>query len=351
MKKTAMVSAGVLMAALLAGCAPAEPTSAPSVLEGCEGATIGDSIPQASDPGLNLISQGFVAEAKARGAEVVSADANLEVNQQLADVDGFVQRGVDAVTAWPMDGTALRPALERADAAGIVLVTQQTPEGVKTATNVQFDAHGAGVALALYLGDQLGSGAKVAAIVGPQQVDSFRSMAEGFAEGAATAGLDVVETQANSELSPQKSAEIAEQLRTRYGDELDGIYDALSYTALGAASAKTPDFAPVIVTYGGGAETNEAIADGRFTAAIDVLNPLIGRAKAWVVCQRLAGEELPGTMEVPFLIVDESNVAEMPTDAEQLKADVDFEALVDADGNRIAYNGITLPELAGGAAK
>src|SRR5690606_41108459 len=137
-----------------------------------------------------------------------------------------------------------------------------------------FDDRGAGAALATYLAEKLGRGAKVAAIIGPRQVDSFRNVAEGFAAGAEAAGLDVVETQNNPQLSPQKSAEITEQLRTLYGSELAGIFDTLNVTALASATVKDGDFNPLIVTYEGNEQTPKATKDARSTATGSVPNAL-----------------------------------------------------------------------------
>ena len=345
--KIGWMSAGLIGALLLSGCAAAQqPTNEAGTAEGCKGTVIGDSIPQASDPGLDVIRQGFVGEATAQGAEVLTADANLDVNKQLSDVDGFVQRGVDAVVAWPMDSTALRPALQRAADAGAAVVTHQTVGGISASTNVQFDDRAAGVALATYLAEKLGKGAKVAMISGPQQVDLFRNLAEGFEEGAKAASLDLVETQENAELAPQKSAEITEQLRTRYGSELAGIFDTLNVTALATATVRGEGFEPVVVTYQGNEETNQAIADGRLTATVDVANILVGRSAAWVVCQRLERKELPATVQVPFFVVDADNVGDVQTDADLLKADVTFSVEKTDSGDRIAYSGVDLPKSA-----
>lgn len=343
MRRTSLLSAAALAAVLAAGCSAAT-TSDDS--EGCGGAVIGDSIPQASDPGLTLIHEGLVVEAERNGAKVLTADANLDVNRQLSDIDSFIQRQADAVTAWPMDTTAVRPALQRADQQGMVVVTQQTPQGVDFATNLQFDDRGAGAALAAYLAEKLGPGAKVAAIIGPQQVDSFRNLAEGFAAGAEAAGLDVVETQNNPQLSPQKSAEITEQLRTRYGSELAGIFDTLNVTALASATVKDGDFNPLIVTYEGNEETRKAIEDGRITATVYVPNVLVGRTKTWAICERLAGEELPDNIRVPYLIADQDNVADIPSEAEQLEADLTFELERAGAVDRVSYGGIELPASA-----
>lgn len=347
MKKLIPLAAvAILASGLLAGCgkttdtAAAASGSAGSSSGGCQGATLGDSIPQESDPALTYIHQGFAAEAQKHGATVDSADANLNVNQQLSDIDSFIQRRVAAVSVWPMDGTAVRPALQRAQQAGITVVTQQTPSSVDSATNIQFDDKAIGADLAAYLGDKLGPGAKVAAIVGPQQVQLFKDIADGFAEGAAKAGLEVVDTQENAQLSPQKSVEIAQQWKSRYGADLKGVFDTLNVTALAAATTRGDGFDPLLVTYQGNAETQKAVEDGKLSAIAYVPNTLIGRAKAWVTCQRLAGVTVPSTVKVPYVVADKSNVGAIPSEDQQLNAGLDFS--LDADG-RIVYQGLDLP--------
>ncbi|TQO20061.1 ribose-binding protein [Rhodoglobus vestalii] len=350
MKTIGIGSVGVVIALFLSGCSASDgqQTADGGQQAGgsCEGAVIGDSIPQASDPGLSLTHNGFLKEAESRGAEVLAADANLDLNKQLSDVDGFTQRKMDAITVWPMDGTAIRPALQRAEEAGTLIVTHQTPESVDSATNMQFDDRGAGAALATYLAEKLGKGAKVAAIVGPQQVESFRNMAEGFAEGAADAGLEVVETYENSALSPQKSAEITEQLKALYGADLKGIFDAINVTALAVATVRGDDFQPLIVTYEGNEETRQAIQDDKIAATVYVGNTLMGRAKGWVVCEALAGETFPDQIEVPYLIIDKENVGALPTEDEQLEVELSFELESVGSGERLVYKGIDLPESA-----
>ena len=341
MRRAVGLAVAMAMAALMSGCGSGG-TGAAASTKGCEGAVIGDSIPQGSDPGLTLIHRGFESEAQARGAKVESADANLDVNKQLSDIDGFVQRGAQAVSVWPMDGTAVRPAMQRAEGRGLVVVTQQTPQTLDSATNVQFDDEAIGASLATYLAQKLGPGAKVAAITGPQQVELFRNLASGFARGAKAAGLDVVATQENAQLSPQKAAEITGQFKTKYGADLVGIFDTLNVTALATATVRGDGFEPVIVSYQGNTETQKAVEDGRLAAIAYVPNTIIGRAKAWAVCQKLAGKDLPSTITVPYLIADRANVAAIPTEDAQLKADLDF----GLDGDRVVYQGLELPKSA-----
>lgn len=348
-----LVASVAALLALTAACSTAEndgagPDSA-SADPGeatCEGKVIGDSIPQGSDPALSMVNDGFTQQAATYGMEVHSADANLDVNQQISDVDSFVQRGMDGLSIWPMDTQSLRASMERAQQEGLSVVTHQTLEGDRFTTNVQFDDFGAGRSAALYLGEQLEPGAQVAVITGPQQVDSFRNLAEGFLAGAEEAGLEVVDVQNNNELSPQASASMTEQFKTRYGSSLGGIFDSLNVTALASAAILDADFDPLIVTYEGSAETVQAIEDGRIAATIYVPNILSGRAKAWAFCQSFLGEELPRDIYIPHLIADADNVAALPTESGQAEAEVEFSLVEVGDRQMVDLGGMDLPESA-----
>src|SRR5699024_9172432 len=114
--------------------------------------------------------------------------------------------------------------------------------------------------------------------------------------------------------SPQKSAEITEELKSRYGADLAGIFDTINVTALASATVKGDDFKPLIVTYEANEETRAAIEDGRLAATVFVPDVLVGRSKAWAICQRLEGEQMPRHIESPYLIADEGNIKDVPTE-------------------------------------
>ncbi len=73
---------------------------------------------------------------------------------------------------------------------------------------------------------------------------------------------------------------------------------------------------------------------------------LVGRTKTWAICERLAGEELPDNIRVPYLIADQDNVADIPSEAEQLEADLTFELERAGAVDRVSYGGIELPASA-----
>src|SRR3954454_15879965 len=90
---------------------------------------IGDSIPQGSDPSLQIQAKALASAASAAHMKVLKVDANLDLNKQIADVDTLVQKRVKVLAIWPMDGKAIQPALARAKKAGVYVITQQTPTG------------------------------------------------------------------------------------------------------------------------------------------------------------------------------------------------------------------------------
>lgn len=118
-------------------------------------------------------------------------------------------------------------------------------------------------------------------------------------------------------------------------------------TALAAATLIDGDFDPLIVTYEGNEETRKAIVDGRLAATVYVGNVLVGRAKAWTVCEGLDGAELPTNIAVPYLIADESNIEAIPTDDDQLAAELTFELDESTSTSRMVFQGIEMPESAG----
>ncbi|MEL6807065.1 MAG: D-xylose ABC transporter substrate-binding protein [Pseudomonadota bacterium] len=59
---------------------------------------------------------------EAAGATYLSADAQSSATKQLADVESLITQGVDALIILAQDGSAIGPALDAAEAAGIPVI-------------------------------------------------------------------------------------------------------------------------------------------------------------------------------------------------------------------------------------
>lgn len=64
----------------------------------------------------------IVGALDAAGATYLSADAQSSATKQLADVESLITQGVDALIILAQDGSAIGPALDAAEAAGIPVI-------------------------------------------------------------------------------------------------------------------------------------------------------------------------------------------------------------------------------------
>lgn len=86
--------------------------------------------------GLNraqeAIMGGLVQRAEQKGWQVLRANANFSATQQAEQIDYFIDRGVDAVVAVPIDSKGIGVSVKKCKAAGIPFYTiDRAPEGVE----------------------------------------------------------------------------------------------------------------------------------------------------------------------------------------------------------------------------
>ena len=150
-----------------------------------------------SNPSVKANEDGVKAQAAKYGMEVVSTDANFNASKQISDIDTLIQRGVDAILMVPVNSQAVEPALQRARAKNIIVISREG-EGRDPWTSAfngtNFDSASAA---AFFMAKRLGRGAKVAVIDGNPSTGLLRARNEGFRDGAKKAGLDVVNSQVN----------------------------------------------------------------------------------------------------------------------------------------------------------
>jgi ribose transport system substrate-binding protein len=289
------------------------------------GGTVGFSVPQGADPALKLMERGIRAEAEKASIEVKTTDAALDVNKQLSDLDAFIQQRVDAIVVWPLDSQAVQPALERAKAANIPVVAVYTLAGGPYFTNLLIEGDSVGRSGARYLADQLGRGAKVAAVFGPPQVDQFREVAEGFQAGAKDQGLELVETQVDGKISSETAATIVQGFKQRHGSDLDGVFVSSETQSHGASATIGGDFRPQVATYGATDDVMKSLRDGQLSGVVHQNIVLIGRIAGWASAKAAAGEEIPTELRLDPPVIDRERAQAFPDTEQQLVKDYAFE--------------------------
>ncbi|WP_147254264.1 sugar ABC transporter substrate-binding protein [Pseudonocardia hierapolitana] len=128
--------------------------------------------------------------AVARNFEMLPlADANNDPAKQITDVTTLLGQGVDGIFIVVLDSEAIKPALDRAEAAGVpVVAVDQGPLAGKVAITVRGDSVLEGRHACEAIGEQMGGTGKVlelqgdlAGVIGVQRSKGFNDcMAEKF---------------------------------------------------------------------------------------------------------------------------------------------------------------------------
>lgn len=199
-----------------------------------------------------------------------------DLAQQVNLVEQMVARGVDAIVIAPADSKALIPALQRAQASGVLVInidnrldaTALAQAGL-TVPFVGPDNRAGARAVGEVLAAELPAGAPVAIIEGVPTAFNGQQRRAGFEDAMRAAGMEIVGVQAgNWELA--KANTIASAMLTRH-PQLAAILCANDSMALGAVAAVTAAGRPEvkIVGFDNISAVQPLLADGRILATAD----------------------------------------------------------------------------------
>lgn len=301
-------------ALLLSACGGPTPAagSAPAPEEGPAAIAVGYSLPL-PDPTYETLLAGVTADIEAAGGSVRSANAQFDPGKQISDIDSLVTQGVDVLIVGPLDPRAVRPALDRARAAGIEVIVQEGtagPDAYGDVATTTFTRNAdAARAAAEYLAEQVPDGA-VGVLAGPPVADVLVDRNTGFDEGAAAAGLTVLDRQEGNPQQPDVSGrQITDAWRTRFGAQMQGVLSYNDETAVGVASAVQGDFRPTIVSINGSEAGVELVRSGAVAATWSLVPAEYSHLLAWAAQEAAAGRELPPVINIEMPRIDAGNVA------------------------------------------
>jgi ribose transport system substrate-binding protein len=257
-----------------------------------EGFTIGVSNTLVGNGWREQMICSIKAEALASGVvdDVVVVNRDGGPTEQIADLEGLISQGVDAIILNPTDREALNSVIEAAIGQGIVVVSIDqavTAEGAYVATN---DQTAYGQVGAEWLFDQLGGEGKVVEMRGIDGVPADSDRHDGFNAALENyPGIEVV-AETFTGWDPSVGAQQALDLITT--SEVDGIWTSgVDYTVVEQFPAAAQDYVPIV-----GADNNgfveqliELEADG--LTGVAVTNPpAIGGVGASIAIAALLGE-------------------------------------------------------------
>ncbi|MGI9175762.1 MAG: sugar ABC transporter substrate-binding protein, partial [Rhodothermales bacterium] len=304
-------------------------------LGGCESSEErADADGQDGKPTIALIMKSLANEffaTMAEGAEAHHAahagEYDLVVNgirnesdlsQQVALVEQMIARGVDAVVIAPADSRALVPVLQKAEAAGLVVVNIDNKLDDETLAQAglalpfvgpdnQQGARLVGEALA----EQLQPGDEIAILEGIPTAFNAQQRRRGCEEAMQEAGVEVVDVQSGEWEQGKANTVASAMLREHPG--LDALLCSNDNMALGAAAAvkqagKGDQVA--VVGFDNIEAVQEMIRGGRVLATADQHADQLAVFGIEYALQILNGEATPKDKETPVDLVTADDLAE-----------------------------------------
>lgn len=176
------------------------------------------------------------------GVEAIILDAKGDVAQQISQIETLIQKKVDVMTVWPVNGKAVVPAVKKAYDAGIpVLIVNSLIDESGYDYVAGFagpDTYAEGENAAKGMIEALDGNGKVVELMGlPGYVTAIRRSG-GFQDYIKdnAPGIEIIATEP-ADWNRAKATQVMENLIVKFGDEIDGVYVADDNIGIGALNA------------------------------------------------------------------------------------------------------------------
>ena len=253
-----------------------------------------------------------------------------DLNRQVAIVSQLTAKGVDAIVLAPADSRGLVPAVEKAAAAGIVVVNIDNPldadrlaESRLAVPFVGPDNRAGARVVGEHLAEQLPPGSKVAILEGIPTAMNAVDRRAGFEDAMQAAGMEVVDVQ-TAEWDTVKAGQIATAMLSAHPDlaAILASNDSMALGALSAVKSKGRDAGTVgqgrvlVVGFDNIEAATAAVKDGRLLATADQHADELAVFGIEAALAQLAGEPVADRQTPVDLITAESLAAVASTGGE-----------------------------------
>lgn len=183
----------------------------------------------------------FNEHAQELGIKTIVTDAQLDPARQANQIRDLITQQVDVLIVWPANGKAVVPSLRQAHQANIpVVVSNATVDesGVKYQT-VYTGPHDyeEAKAAAKMMVDKLGGKGNIVMLNGMPGYNVTADRYNGFADYIKDfPDIKVLDSQP-ANFSQERGQALMENMITRFGKDIDGVYSVDSAVAIGALSA------------------------------------------------------------------------------------------------------------------
>lgn len=275
--------------------------------------SMGLMVQDMSNPFFAAMSKGAEDAAEELGATLNVQDAQLDLAKQNDQIDAFIQQGIDLVVISAVDEDGIAPAIERAHAAGMIVISVDTP-AVGADAVVMTDAVQAGEVACEYLFESMGGEGNILIVDGTpiQTIIDRIAGCENVLENYPN--IKVVGHQ-SSDNDRASGLDVTTDMLTANSD-VQGIFGMNDPSALGAVlavqQAGRADEIQVVGIDGSPSAVTELEQDGSPFIASATQNPAEMVREAVAIAQQIAAGETPEetTVLIPSVIVTRDNVSE-----------------------------------------
>ena len=259
--------------------------------------TVGLAVANLQADFFNQIKQSVDAESKAKGVQLIVADAKGDAATQVDQIQDLITRKVNALIYIPAGATAAGVPVKAAKAAGIpVIAVDRNAPDAPGDTFIATDSVSAARTLGEYICKVTSGKGKVAVIQGQVGTTPEMDRDKGFKEALAKCpGLEVVAMQPSKMWMQDEGFAIAQDMLQRHPDitVFFGRADAL---ALGAAHAvKVANLGNKVWVFGfdGDVAGLKAVKDGVLDATMTQKTQYMGKLALDSALDLIAKKELP----------------------------------------------------------
>lgn len=296
----------LVLGLLLAGCtsktapAPSDNTAQTKTY------TFGVSLSGLNHPFFVDLKTGLEAKAQELGVKVIVVDAQDNTSKQISDIEDLITKKVDVIILNPTDSAAVVPAVEKANAANIPVITvDRAANGGKVATHIASDNVQAGKMAADFIIKALNGKGKVVELQGIPGSSAARDRGKGFDDEIKTAaGIQIVASQP-ADFARAKGLSVMENILQAHPD-IDAVFghnDEMVLGAIEALKSKVKDKKVVAVGVDAIDDAVKAINDGTMAATVGQKPKLMGEMAVESGLKVIKGEKVDAFIPVPLDLI------------------------------------------------
>ena len=277
---------------------------------------------------MRSVQRGMTEQAADSDVAILTANSDNKVEKEANLIDTYIARGVKAIVIAPLGEEASIPALKRADAKGIKIVTWTTDiKADFPVSTVGSSGHnmgaGTGQAAARFIKETLGGKANVALIGFKAQLASLSdARTAGFLDEAGKGGELTIQAEQDAWLA-EKAATVVTDILTAH-PEINVVYAANEGGTVGAVQAvrRAGKQGKVFVF---GTDGSEQITkflqddDGVMVATTAAQPKLIGREAVKAALDAVDGKPVEKHVEVPVVPLSRDDAAALEKYAADIK--------------------------------